>query len=598
MSESAHQETPEFDPYSVDRHPPLLRPVIRVKRRAGRVKRWVKRKLYERTIGREYQAFITVTTDLTVNPPGSVDNAVAVAVIVPVFNPPVDYLRQCLTSVVQQTAVNWQLVVSDDGSSDPAVLAYLQEFEAEHRDNPRITVVHQPNGGISSAMNAGLAAVTCEYFGWLDHDDALNPTCMAEVSAALAADTTIDLLYTDEDKISPRGEHYELNCKPDFSPELLLSQMYLCHFTVFRTELVRNVQGFRSTMDGAQDYDLVLRILPNVRGVHHIPRPLYHWRAWSGSTALSIEAKPWAQDVTARVQREHLQRTFGGGEVMPSPTQGLNDVHPTVENTHRVSVIIPTIGTPDPRTGRPLVEAAIASLRAREHLQTLQVVVVTTGELPPIPGADRQVVYRTDSFNFAEAINLGRQHADGDYLLLLNDDTSAACDNPVTRMMELGQIDGVAAVGAKLTYPDGRLQHVGMVLLPSGPTHCWIAKPGKYPGYFGSTLTARNYSAVTAAAMLVRADAFDAVDGFDTKFARDFNDVDFCLRLRQLGWRIAWTPYAHFVHHEGATMARKRSDSGEAQLFNQRWAELVTGSTDPYYSPALHADLRRIYEPR
>ena len=582
------------DPYSVDRHPPLLRPVIRMKRRAGRVKRWVKRKLYERTIGREYQAFIVATTDPVGNPPGSIDNAVPIAVIVPVFNPPVEYLQQCLASVVQQTARNWHLVVSDDGSSDPAVLAYLQAFCEQHSDDPRITVLHQANGGISAAMNAGLAAVRCDYFGWLDHDDALNPTCIAEVSAALAADPTIDLLYTDEDKISARGEHYELNCKPDFSPELLLSQMYLCHFTVFRTSLVREVQGFRSVMDGAQDYDLVLRILPGVQRVHHIAHPLYHWRAWSGSTALSIEAKPWAQEVTARAQREHLQRTFGGGDVTPSPTQGLNDVHPQVVGEHLVSVIIPTIATPDPRTGRPLVETAIASLRAREQQQRLQLIVVTTGELPPIPGADLQVVYDTTAFNFAEAINLGRQQAQGDYLLLLNDDTSAAVDNPVTRLLELGQIDGVGAVGAKLTYPDGRLQHVGMVMLPSGPTHCWIAKPGRHAGYFGSTLTARNYSAVTAAAMLVRAEAFDAVGGFDTQFARDFNDVDFCLRLQQEGWRIAWTPYAHFVHHEGATMARKRSDTQEALLFRQRWAAFE----DAYYSPALHADLRRIYEPR
>ncbi len=586
-------EAPELDPYSVDRHPPALRPLIRVKRRAGRVKRWIKRKFYERTIGREYQAFIAATAEL---PVGSVDNAVTVAVIVPVFNPPVAYLRQCLDSVVQQSARNWQLVISDDGSTEPEVLRYLQEFAEQHAQDSRVTVLHQANGGISAAMNAGLAAVRCEYFGWLDHDDALNRSCIAEVSAALEADPRIDLLYTDEDKISPRGEHYELNCKPDFSPELLLSQMYLCHFTVFRTSIVRAEEGFRSSMDGAQDYDLVLRILPRVQRVHHIPRPLYHWRAWSGSTALSIEAKPWAQEVTARAQREHLARTFGGGDVTPSPTQGLNDVHPRIAERHLVSVIIPTIGTPDPRTGQPLVHAAIATLRAREQQQALQIIVVTTGELAPIPGADAQVVYETDAFNFAEAINLGRAHATGDFLLLLNDDTSAAADNPVTHLIELGQVEHVGAVGAKLTYPDGRLQHVGLVLLPGGPTHCWIAKPGRHAGYFGSTLTARNYSAVTAAAMLVRTSAFDAVDGFDTAFARDFNDVDFCLRLQAAGYRVAWTPYAHFVHHEGATMARKRSDSQEATLFQQRWS--ATMPCDPFYSPALHSDLRRIYEPR
>ncbi len=166
--------------------------------------------------------------------------------------------------------------------------------------------------------------------------------------------------------------------------------------------------------------------------------------------------------------------------------------------------------------------------------------------------------------------------------------------NPVTRMLEIGQIEGVGIVGCKLTYPDGRFQHAGLVLLPSGPTHCWIAKPAKEPGYFGSTLTPRNYLAVTAAAMLVRTSVFDEVHGFDTAFARDFNDVDFCLRAHEAGHRVAWTPYAHFTHYEGATMARKKPDPAEARLFTERWA--TVHPVDPYYSPALNQDLARIYE--
>ena len=188
----------------------------------------------------------------------------------------------------------------------------------------------------------------------------------------------------------------------------------------------------------------------------------------------------------------------------------------------------------------------------------------------------------------------GRAAATGEYLLLLNDDTSVAEPNPVTRMLELGQIDGVGIVGCKLSYPDRRLQHVGMVLLPSGPTHCWIGKGPKEYGYFGSILTARNYSAVTAAAMLVRMQVFDELAGFDTAFARDFNDVDFCLRARQAGYRVAWTPYAHFIHYEGATMARRKSDPAEGRLFRERWSSVY--SVDPYYSPALNQDLQRIYE--
>lgn len=205
-----------------------------------------------------------------------------------------------------------------------------------------------------------------------------------------------------------------------------------------------------------------------------------------------------------------------------------------------------------------------------------------------------QIVYETDDFNFAEAINLGRTAATGDYLLLLNDDTTVAQRDPVTRMLEIGQIPGVGITGCLLTYPDGKLQHVGMVMLPSGPTHAWIGKPGKEYGYFGSILTPRNYSAVTAAALLVRTSVFDELDGFDTAFAKDFNDVDFCLRARAAGYRVAWTPYAHLTHHEGASIVRKKPDPAEHDLFGQRW---VGATPDPYYSPALNEQLARIYEP-
>ena len=166
--------------------------------------------------------------------------------------------------------------------------------------------------------------------------------------------------------------------------------------------------------------------------------------------------------------------------------------------------------------------------------------------------------------------------------------------NPVTKLLEIGQIDDVGVTGAKLTYPDTRFQHVGMVLLPSGPTHAWISKPNKEPGYFGSTLTPRNYAAVTAAAFLVRTNVFDHVLGFDLAFAKDYNDVDFCLRVREAGYRVAWTPYAHFVHYEGATMARKKTDPQEHALFVERWSAIL--NNDPYYSPALNPELQRMYE--
>ena len=508
-----------------------------------------------------------------------------------------------MSSVLNQSAQHWQLVVSDDGSTDAEVVKYLDEFTTRHAGDARVVVLRNTNGGISTACNRGIAAVTNDYFGWLDHDDALDRRCFAEFSATiegqLAAGNAVDIVYSDEDKIDTRGNHFELYAKPDFSPELLLTQMYLCHFTVFRKEIVEAIGGFRTEMDGAQDFDVALRLLPNLHNVVHIPKPLYHWRAWSGSTALTIDAKPWAQQSTARAQQEYLNRTFGdevgvGGSALPSKVPGLNAVHPRIKADHLVSVIIPTIGTPNQAATGRFVDDAVASLRAMESQAQLEIIVVTTGDIAPVLGADKQVVYRTESFNFSEAINTGRSAATGDYLFLLNDDTTAFEPDPITRLLELGQIDGVAITGCKLSYPDGRLQHAGMVLLPSGPTHVWISKPAKEPGYFGSVLTPRNYSAVTAAAMLVRTSVFDDLGGFDTEFAKDFNDVDFCLRARAAGYRVAWTPYAHFTHYEGATMARKKPDPAEQALFSKRWAESC--ALDPYYSSALNPNLQRSYE--
>ncbi len=571
-------------------------PIIKAKRRAGRVKRYVKRKVYERNIGRQYKAWLAEATTVE---PGSTDHDTTISIIVPVYNPPVAFLRECLTSVVEQQARNWQLVVANDGSTKADVNDYLDEFLEKHADDPRIEVVTKPNGGISSALNAALERATGEYVGMLDHDDVLDRRCIEAFSQAIEQHGHPDAVYSDEDKVDAKGEHFELYCKPDFSPELLLTQMYLCHFTVFRTESVKAIGGLRSEMDGAQDFDLALRLLPKLHRVVRLPRPYYHWRAWSESTALTIDAKPWAQEAAARVQRDHLQRTFGGGQVTPSRVPGLNEVHPRLTATPRVSVIIPTIGTPNAHgTGR-FVDDAVASLSQSEQDIHLEFVIVTTGVIPDVTAdvgrhSIRHVVYDTGQFNFAQAINLGRTAATGEYLLILNDDTTVAEPNPVTRMLEIGQIDGVGVVGCKLTYPDTRLQHVGLVLLPSGPTHAWIGKPAKEPGYFGSTLTPRNYLAVTAAAMLVRSDVFDELGGFDEDFARDFNDVDFCLRAHRAGHRIAWTPYAHLTHHEGASMARRKADPRESAMFTQRWGSVYP--VDPYYSPALNPALERIYE--
>ena len=571
-----------------------MNPLLKAKRRAGKVKRWITRKFYERNIGKQYKAWIVEAHTTTA---GSVTFSTTISIVIPVYNPPIQFLKECIDSVTHQTATNWQLIVSNDGSTQLNVNDYLTELSA--KNNPKITILNNENGGISAAINAGLEHAIGEYFGMLDHDDALDVRCVEEFSKAIEQNNYPEAIYSDEDKINPGNQHSELYCKPDFSPELLLTQMYLCHFTIWKTHMVRKVNGLRSEMDGAQDFDLALRLLPQLAApqahVVHLPLPLYHWRAWSESTALTIEAKPWAQQAAARAQQDYLNTAFGGGTVEPSQVQGLNEIHPIARKT-KVSVIIPTALTLNEKTKKPFVFAAIETLKRQESHTDFEIIVVTTNEQPPIPGADKQVTYATSNFNFSEAINLGAENADqqSEYLLLLNDDTEAIEANPITRMLEIAQIENVAVVGAKLSYPDGKLQHIGVVMLPGGPTHPFIAKSKSEYGYFGSALTPRNYSAVTAAAMLTSKKVFAEVHGFDTDFARDFNDVDYCLKLRAKNYRIAWTPYAHFTHHEGVSIHRKAANPQEAQLFNDRWQNEQI--SDPYYSPALNPKLERIYE--
>jgi len=568
--------------------------IKRIRRPLGKLKRAITRKFYERNIGKQYKAWLEQAQTTT---RGSTTFPTTISIVIPVYNPPIQFLKECIDSVTNQTATNWQLVVSNDGSTHLNVNDYLTELSA--KNNPKITILNNENGGISAAINAGLEHAIGEYFGMLDHDDALDVRCIEEFSKAIEQNNHPEVIYSDEDKINPGNQHSELYCKPDFSPELLLTQMYLCHFTIWKTQMVREVNGLRSEMDGAQDFDLALRLIPQLAApqahVVHLPLPLYHWRAWSESTALTIEAKPWAQQAAARAQQDYLNTAFGGGIVEPSQVQGLNEIHPIARKTN-VSVIIPTALTLNEKTKKPFVFAAIETLKRQESHTDFEIIVVTTNEQPPIPGADKQLTYATSNFNFSEAINLGAENADqqSEYLLLLNDDTEAIEANPITRMLEIAQIENVAVVGAKLSYPDGKLQHIGVVMLPGGPTHPFIAKSKSEYGYFGSALTPRNYSAVTAAAMLTSKKAFAQVHGFDTDFARDFNDVDYCLKLRAKNYRIAWTPYAHFTHHEGVSIHRKAANPEEAQIFNDRWQNEQI--SDPYYSPALNPKLERIYE--
>lgn len=523
-----------------------------------------------------------------------------VSVLMATHNTPVEYLKVAVESVKSQTSPNWQLCIADDKSSSSETVAYLKSIESS---DPRIQIIFKDNNsGISETLNSALRISSGQFVGVLDHDDALHPRAIELCLKGHLENSEAILIYSDEDKIDKKGIHSNPFFKPDFSPELLLSQMYLNHFTIMKKENVVAVGAFRKEFDGAQDHDLALRLGLSEANVVHVPHVLYHWRAWEESTAMSIDAKPWAQTAAQRVQEAAMKAAGIGGTSLPSHIKGLNEVHWNVSGNPTVGIVIPTANRRDIETFPPkrLVDQCLDSLRLANGKSKLEICVVHTGPLDPEQdfgyrnASYKTVLYDRDIFNFSHAVNLGVSNLDTDYVLLLNDDTRMIDAKSIDYMVEYAQNSEIGVVGAKLSFPSKRIQHAGILNIQGLPTHPFYNKGEHEYGYYGSLLTPRNYLAVTAAAALVRRSTFNEVNGFDESFAHDFNDIDFCLRVRELGYRNVWTPHAHFEHVEGASIIRREANPEEAELFKSRYQELLVN--DPYYSKRLKQDVRHLYE--
>jgi GT2 family glycosyltransferase len=518
-----------------------------------------------------------------------------------VHNPPLPFLREAIDSVVGQTSPNWELILSDDGTHDAAAVDYLR---AAAESDARVRLVRSEQSlGIVGALNASLRVATSDFVGVLDHDDRLHPLAVELMQEHISTNPDLDLIYSDEDKIDETGRHFDPFFKPTYSPELLLSNMYLNHFTVMRRAAVEEVGAFRAGTDGAQDHDLALRLARADAQIGHQPGVLYHWRAWSESTASGIQAKPWAQVSAASVQGAHVSALGHEPHVTPSETPGLNEVHIGIQGTPLLSIIIPTASTANTSPGGSptYIEQCLRTIRPLGGWPSLEVVVVHTGRVTARQQAvfdefGVQVVpYPEPAFNFSTAINTGVAASSGELVLLLNDDTEIARPGSLRAMMEYAQLPGVGAVGARLSFPDGRNQHSGILMVDGLPTHPFHGKEGRHPGYFGSHLTPRNFLAVTGAALMTTRAVFDLLGGLDPLWPRDYQDVDYCLRLRQHGLRVVYTPYAHLVHHENASLVRSAPDPGDTALFRLKWA--TEYQVDPYYSTLLQQDIRALYEP-
>lgn len=510
-----------------------------------------------------------------------------ISILVPVYNPERAWLERALDSVMSQVYPNWELCICDDGSTKPHVREMLSSYENLDR---RIKIEYpEENSGISGASNAALSLATGEFVGLLDHDDELTPDALFEVVRLLQEHPEADLVYSDEDIVDEEGNGIAPHFKPDWSPDLLLSHNYITHLGVYRKKIVDEVGGFRKGFEGSQDYDLVLRFTEKTDRIFHIPKVLYHWRSVEGSTVLAAESKPYTHERSRKALSEALKRRGIEGSVEDGYNANFFRVRRKIKENPKVSIIIPT------RDNAPLLKNCIDSIERLTGYRNYEILIVDNNSADPetveyLASTRHRVVPFTGEFNYSRINNFAVSQASGEYVLLLNDDTEVITEGWLEAMLEHAQRPEVGAVGAKLLFPNNRIQHAGVVLGFGMPwimgiaDHSHKSYNSRSPGHAGALKIIRNYSAVTAACVMLRRAVFDEVGGLDEEnLAIAFNDVDLCLRIRELGYLIVYTPYAELYHYESASRGFDKIDTHERKYMIDRWGEIL--DSDPYYNP-------------
>lgn len=516
------------------------------------------------------------------------------SIVTPVYETPVDVLRSMLASVHDQTFADWEHVLVDDASPSPQVRAVLDKAAKSDR---RIRVIHRAsNGGIVAASNDALAAARGEFVALLDHDDELSPEALARVDAAIAADDEVDYVYTDEDKIDRAGRHWGAFFKPDWSPERFRTQMYTCHLSVLRRALVDEVGGFDADFEGSQDWDLVLKVTERARQVAHVPEVLYHWRALETSTAGGDQAKPWAYEAGRRAIQAHCERIGFPAQVeQDTDDPGVYHLRPALARRPPVSIVLPTGGhRREVRTERiVLVTHCVRSIVETSTYPDYEIVCVvdastpreTLDELREIGGDRVRLVDYDRPFSFSAKINMGAIRADGEQLLLLNDDMEIVTPDWIERLVMYADRPDIGVVGCRLRYEDGRLQHAGVMFNNGRPGHLYRGFAGGFTGYFNNVLLAQNYLAVTGACLMTPKDVFDEVGGLSATLPINFNDIDYCLKVWASGRRVVYDPDTVLYHFESSSRSPEVKEWEIGRLVG-RW--LHCSKDDPFSNPNFH----------
>lgn len=517
-----------------------------------------------------------------------------ISIVIPLYCTPLPYLKELLESVRRQSYENWQLCLADGSPDDKA-----KEFIEKHYGREKRIVYRklEENGGISVNTNEAVALATGEYLMLCDHDDTLEPDALYEIVKAIN-DTGADVLYTDEDKVSMDGQHYfDPNFKPDFNLFRLRENNYICHIFVVKKSLTDETGLLLSEFDGAQDFDFILRCCEKAQKITHIPKVLYHWRCHMDSTAADPSSKAYAYEAGRKAVREHYQRLGIDAKVEMTERPGWYRSHVKVQGNPLISVIIPNKDHTDD------LELCLFSMTRKSTYRNYEILIVENNsekeetfeyykKLPDRYPKARVLTWEKE-FNYSAINNFAAKEAKGEYLLFLNNDVEILTPDWMEEMLQNCQQEDVAAVGAKLYYPDDTIQHAGVVLGLGGIAgHIMCRASREDPGYFGRMISVQEISAVTAACMMVKKSDFDAVGGLDETFQVAFNDIDLCMKFRAAGKKIIFTPYAELYHYE--SKSRGLEDTPEKQFrfdkevkrFQEKWAQQLEMG-DPYYSPNL-----------
>lgn len=518
------------------------------------------------------------------------------SIVVPLFRTKAAYLGELIESVRSQSYGAWELCLSDGSGEDSPLAGILEEY---CRMDGRIRVVRAEKPlGISENTNAAIRMARGDYLVFADHDDILAPDALYECAHRIYEDGVYDVLYSDEDKISMDGKkRFDPQFKTDFNPDLLRSMNYICHLLVVRREFACQVGFLDGSYDGAQDYDFILRCTEATERIAHIPKILYHWRCHEESTAVNQESKLYAFEAGWRALQAHLDRLGIRGEVSRGEYLGLYRTRYFVKDEPLVSILIPN------KDHREDLERCISSLHQKSLYRNYEILIIennserqeTFALYEELVRADERVKVVTyqGSFNYSAINNFGASHALGEYFLFLNNDTEMISEESIGEMLELCSRENTGAVGARLYYGDGTVQHAGVVIGLGGIAgHAFSGERRSATGYCRRIICTQDMSAVTAACMMMKRQDFEELGGFDESLEVTFNDVDLCLRVREMGKWVVYTPYAQFYHYESKSRGNEDTTEkverfhGEIRRFLDKWSSFLEKG-DPFYSPNL-----------